>query len=120
MDPVLRAAAEAAGRVAPRVVVGIPVCVTDDEPGARERLAGVMARSASMPAYARQLAAEGLTDPVDLVVLGDEAAVLARLEAFAAAGMTELCANVVGTPEEQARTRAVLTGPGREIASGRD
>ena len=116
--PGLRAAATAAGRPEPRVVVGIPVCVTDDPAGARERLAAVMARSASMPAYARQMAAEGLTDPVDLVVLGDEAAVLDHLGAFAAAGMTELCANVVGTPEERARTEALLTGPARRIASG--
>lgn len=115
--PALRRAAETAGRPEPRVVVGIPVCVTDDVAGARERLAGIMARSASMPAYARQLAAEGLDDPCDLVVLGDEPTVLAHLERFAAAGMTELCANVVGTPEERARTDAVLVGPARRLAS---
>ena len=117
--PALRSAADAAGRPEPRVVVGIPVCVTDDVLGARERLAGVMARSASMPAYARQLAAEGLDDPCDLVVLGDEATVLAHLERFAAAGMTELCANVVGSPEERVRTEALLVGSARRIASAR-
>lgn len=114
--PALRIAADEAGRPAPRVVVGIPVCVTDDVAGARERVATVMARSASMPAYQRQMDAEGLTDPVDLVVLGDEETVAARLDAYGAAGMTELCANLVGSPEEQARTTAFLTGAWRETA----
>ena len=104
ITPALRAAAERGGRPAPRIVVGIPVCVTDDVPGARERLATMMARSASMPSYARQVAGEGLTDPVDLVVLGDEDSVTERLAAFVAAGMTDLCANVVGTVEERGRT----------------
>ena len=114
ITPRLSAAADANGRPAPRVVVGIPVCVTDDAAGARERLAGVMARSASMPAYARQLAAEGLDDPVDLVVLGAEEAVAARLGRYVAAGMTELCANVSGTAEERARTTRFLTGAWRD------
>lgn len=112
--PALRTAAERAGRPAPRIVVGIQVCVTGDEAGARERVAAVMARSAGMPAYQRQMAAEGLTDPVDLVVLGDEDAVTARLAAYADAGMTELCANIVGSPEEQERTTAFLTGAWRD------
>ena len=115
--PPLRAAAERAGRPAPRIVVGIQVCVTDDEAGARERVAAMMARSASMPAYQRQMTAEGLTDPVDLVVLGDEDAVADRFAAYADAGMTELCANVVGSPEEQARTTAFLTGAWRDTVA---
>jgi len=116
ITPALRAAAARAGRPEPRVVVGIPVCVTDDPDGARDRVRALMERSASMPAYARQLAAEGLTDPVDLVVLGAEAEVTERLAAYRAAGMTELCANLVGSAEERARTTAFLTGPGRADA----
>ncbi len=119
ITPGLVAAARAAGRPDPRVVVGIPVCVTDDVPAARDRLRSMMERSASMPSYARQVAAEGCTDPVDLVVLGDEAQVRERLERFAAAGMTELCANVVGTDEERARTDALLVTLGPALAAAR-
>jgi F420-dependent oxidoreductase-like protein len=108
--PRLRAAAEGAGRGAPRVIVGIPVCVTDDVAAARERLAPLLARGAMMPSYRRLVATEEVADPVDLVLLGDEAAVSERLAALAAAGMTELCANVVGVPEEQDRTRRFLAG----------
>ena len=107
--PPLRRAAEDAGRPAPRVIVGIPVCVTDDPTAARERLTPMMERVATMPSYARKVVAEGVDHPVDLVVLGDEARVAEHLGRFAEAGMTELCANVVGAPEEQQRTRAFLT-----------
>ena len=106
--PRLRAAAAGASRPAPRVAVGIPVCVTDDVVGARTRLASMMDRSATMPSYRRQVDAEGVDAPVDLVVLGDEVAVAAHLDRFRDAGMTELCANVVGNPEEKARTAAFL------------
>jgi hypothetical protein len=73
-----------------------------------------MARSAAMPAYRRQMAAEEVTDPVDLVVVGGEDAVAARLAAYCSAGMTGLCANLVGSDEERARTAAFLTGGWRD------
>lgn len=106
--PRLEAAAERAGRPAPRVVVGIQVCVTDDVAGGRERVAPMMGMSASLPIYERQLAAEGVSEPVDLALIGSEDHVLERLEQFRSAGMTELCAHVLGTDEERARTLAFL------------
>ena len=106
--PPLCRAAEDAGRPAPRVIVGLPVCVTDDPTAARERLTPMMERVATMPSYARKVVAEGVDHPVDLVVLGDEARVAEHLGRLAPAGMTELCANGVGTPEERPRTRAFL------------
>ncbi len=109
ITPRLHEAAEKASRPGPRVIVGIPVCVTDDALAARARLAPMMDRVATMPSYARKVAAESVADPVDLVVLGNEDRVGDHLSRFAASGMTELCANVVGTTEEQARTRAFLS-----------
>lgn len=113
VTPRIRAAADAVGRPDPRIVVGIPVCVTDDVDGARGRLAEMMTRVATMPSYRNKVDAEGVDAPVDLVVLGNEDSVSEQLDRLAAAGMTELCANVVGSPEEQARTRAHLAGLGR-------
>ena len=71
-------------------------------------MATYMNMAARMPAYARQLAIEGVAQPVDLAVVGSEAQVDAHLDRFAAAGMTELCANIVGAPEDVARTMAHL------------
>jgi 5,10-methylenetetrahydromethanopterin reductase len=104
----LRAVALEAGRPAPRVAVGIPVCVTDRPDAARARMSGYLDMAARMPAYRRQLDIEGVAQPVDLAVVGNEAEVDAHLDRFVAAGMTELCANIVGDPEETERTMAHL------------
>jgi len=106
--PLLRKAASAASRPEPRVIVGIPVCVTSDIAGARERLGPGMAGTARMASYARMVAAEGVAEPVDIALIGDEDEVAERIDGLAAAGMTELLANVLGDPDERARTRAYL------------
>ena len=106
--PRLREASAAASRAAPRVIVGIPVCVTSDVAGARERLGPGMAGTARMASYARMVAAEGVAEPVDIALIGDEDAVAERIDGLAAAGMTELLANVLGDADERARTRAFL------------
>ena len=106
--PALRSAAEGAGRPEPRVVVGLPVCVTDDVAGARQRLEPMVTGPMHMPSYKRMVAAEGLDDPVDLILLGDEHAVAERIAGLEAAGATELLANVVGDHEERLRALALL------------
>jgi hypothetical protein len=67
-----------------------------------------MERSSMMPSYHRQMHDEGLTDPVDLAVVGDASVVAQRLRDFEAAGMTELCADVVGSAADQRLTREFL------------
>lgn len=104
----LQVAAAEAGRPSPRVAVGIPVCVTDDAVATRAHMAIYMDMAARMPAYARQLEIEGVAQPSDLAVVGSEAEVDAHLDRFTAAGMTELCANIVGAPDDVARTMAHL------------
>jgi F420-dependent oxidoreductase-like protein len=108
IGPALRRAAEMDGRPEPRLIVGLPICVTDDEGCARERLAPMMNESAKMPAYQRTLEEEGVTDPVDLALVGREDQVRETLEGIFDAGATEFLANVVGTQDEQARTRELL------------
>jgi 5,10-methylenetetrahydromethanopterin reductase len=107
--PRVAAAAETSGRPAPRVIVGLPVCVTDDVAGARERLSPMMAGPVHLSSYRRMVAAEGIDDPVDLVVMGGEDTVASRVDGLAAAGATELLANVVGEPDERLRTLDLLS-----------
>jgi 5,10-methylenetetrahydromethanopterin reductase len=106
--PRLVAAADAAGGPSPRVIVGLPVCVTDDVAAARQRLAPMMAGPVHMNSYRRMVEAEGIADPVDLVIMGDEATVAARIEGLGEAGATELLANVVGGRDERLRGLALL------------
>jgi F420-dependent oxidoreductase-like protein len=109
--PSIRAAAEAAGRPAPRVVAGLPIAVTDD-PGEARNVAGKTFRGyGALPSYRAMLDREGAAGPGDIVVAGDEAAVSAQLDALAAAGVTDLMAVpfAVGDAEPSlARTFALL------------
>ncbi len=106
--PTIRAASAAASRPTPRIVVGLPVCATDQRDDARDHIRPMILRSAAMPSYQRMLSLERLDDPVDLAIIGSADEVTERLGALATIGATEVLANVVGTPAEQARTRDLL------------
>jgi F420-dependent oxidoreductase-like protein len=106
--PALTEAATKAGRPAPRVVVGLPVCVTDDVDAVRSRGDRVFAMYGQLPAYRAMLDREGLAGPGEVIVAGDEAAVRDQLEALRAGGATDLVASPFGSADETARTRALL------------
>lgn len=113
--PTLRAAAEAAGRDATRVVAALPVCVTDDVAGAHERAAAVFQIYGQLPSYRAMLDREGAAGPADLAIAGGEAEVEDRIRALADIGVTDFAAvEFPGNPDEAARTRAVVA----RIAAG--
>lgn len=106
--PAITAAAEAAGRPAPRVGVGLPVCVTDDAAAARENAATLFAMYGTLPSYRAMLDREGAAGPEDVAVVGDEAAVGDALDHLGSIGASDFVANIFGAPEECDRTRAFL------------
>jgi 5,10-methylenetetrahydromethanopterin reductase len=106
--PTITEAAAAAGRPAPRVVCILPVCVTNDPDGARERAARVFAIYGELPSYRAMLDREGASGPGDVAIVGDEDAVGAQIRALSDAGVTDFVAGEYGRGEEAARTRAVL------------
>lgn len=106
--PAIAAAAQAAGRPAPRVVAGLPVCVTDDIGAAQALARKQFAAYSDVPSYRAMLDREGAADASDVALVGDEATIGERLDRLAAAGATEFMACVFGSPEEQARTVAFL------------
>ncbi len=111
--PTITAAASRAGRGAPRIIAGLPVCVTDNPGAARDAVRPRIEGAARMPSYRRQLTAEGLEDVADLAIVGDASTVAARVEDLAEMGVTELMADVFGSGDEPQETRRVLTGLGR-------
>jgi F420-dependent oxidoreductase-like protein len=113
--PRLREAAGRAGRPAPRVIVGLPVCVTEDAAGARAEVGRRMAAAAALPSYRRALAAEGVTAPEQIAVVGDADHVAERIVELADAGATELLANLIGPEGTGAATIEVL---GRLVRAG--
>ncbi|OAA27517.1 F420-dependent oxidoreductase, MSMEG_4879 family [Frankia sp. EI5c] len=110
--PRVRAAAEAAGRPAPRVVAGLPVCVHDDEQEARAAVAAGATVYANVPAYQRIMAVGGVDGPADAAIVGDEKSVEAQLRALLDAGATDIHAHIVPAgPDLRAslkRTRGLL------------
>lgn len=105
--PRIAEAAKAAGRPAPRIAVGVPVAVTDDAGAVRERMAGDLRVYSRLPSYQRMLETEAAARPVDVAVVGDEAAVERGLRAYAAAGATDLLvmAFPLGTDDAAKATR---------------
>jgi F420-dependent oxidoreductase-like protein len=109
--PRITEAAAAAGRPAPRIVVGLPIAVADDVGAARERARHVFRMYGMMPSYRAMLDREGVAAPGDVGIVGDEDGVGEQLQQLAAIGVTEFLAApfaAAKTPDSLARTRALL------------
>ena len=106
--PTICEAAQAAGRSAPRIVAGVPICVTEQPDAARERAARDYAVYGQLPSYRAMLDHEGLGGPQDLALIGTADEVAARIETFREAGVTTLAASEFGSPDERAATRQLL------------
>jgi F420-dependent oxidoreductase-like protein len=110
--PSITAAAKDAGRSAPRVVVGLPTCVTDDADAARAAAAQGFAMYGTLPNYKRMLDKEGVAGPADVAIVGNEVAVETQIRALASAGATDLDAAIFPSGPDAgasiARTRALL------------
>jgi len=107
--PTITAAAEAAGRPAPRVIAALPVCVTDDVAAAHERAAAVFAIYGQLPSYRAMLDREGAAGPADIAITGSAAEVADRVRALADIGVTDFAAvEFPGNADEAAATREVL------------
>lgn len=108
----LRAASQAAGRAMPRVVVSLPVCVTDDVAAAREVAARQFSVYGYLPVYRACLDAEGAAGPADIALIGGEREVEEGIRRMASAGASDFYAGVFadgaagGT--SMARSRALL------------
>jgi alkanesulfonate monooxygenase SsuD/methylene tetrahydromethanopterin reductase-like flavin-dependent oxidoreductase (luciferase family) len=103
--PSITAAAEKAGKPGPRVVVALPVAVTDTPDEARELAGNVFSIYNGLPSYRAMLDKEGAEGPSDVAIVGDEATVRAKIDDVVSEGATEF---VAVTFHEQERTKALL------------
>jgi len=117
--PGIRRAAERAGRPAPRVVVALPIALTEDPAAAREAVSKLFAIYTAIPSYAGMLAREGASDPADVALLGDERSLrqgLARLHDLGATDFAAVCAPT--DPGAVERTLALLSDVSRSGSPG--
>ncbi len=107
--PLITAAASAAGRPAPRVVVALPAIVTDDESDGRAKADEQLAGYGNIPVYRAVLDREGVAGPADVSVVGNEVSVSAQLRRLADIGATDFVAIPTGTADDRRRTLAHLS-----------
>jgi F420-dependent oxidoreductase-like protein len=122
--PRITKAADNAGRPAPRIVAGIPVCLcaANEVDAARERANRILGEAEVSPNYQRLLDYGDARDVGDICAAGDEAAILKRMRRFADAGVTDLSVRLlpIGTGRDELvaskhRTRDVLAGLAAEF-----
>ena len=109
--PRIGSSAEAHGRASPRVCVGLPTAVCDDEAAGRRQAAEAYERYGQLVNYRRVLDIEGVEGPSEVAVIGNEDALRRQLEEFAAGGATDFMANIFALPgdgESDQRTYAAL------------
>jgi F420-dependent oxidoreductase-like protein len=110
--PRLSAAAAKAGRPKPRIVVGLPVAVTDDAAAAREAAARIFQIYGGLPSYRAMLDREGAEGPADVAVVGDAASVGEQIERLRDIGVTDYLATPYphgkDGPASVERTREVI------------
>ncbi|MGW0969981.1 TIGR03564 family F420-dependent LLM class oxidoreductase [Streptomyces sp. NPDC002516] len=104
---ITRAAAEAS-RPAPRVVAGLPVCVTGNPRKARQVAAQQFTPYIGVPAYQRVLARDGATEPAEVALVGSAVEIGEQLAELADVGVTDLMAQPFGDPDELAATCELL------------
>jgi alkanesulfonate monooxygenase SsuD/methylene tetrahydromethanopterin reductase-like flavin-dependent oxidoreductase (luciferase family) len=104
--PRITRSATAAGKPAPRVVVGLPIAVCADPDAGRERAARLFGAYNAIPTYQRIMARGGDAAPEAVAIVGTESEVLARLRAYADAGATDLCAAPLGLDTDPDWSRA--------------
>ncbi|MFE6690472.1 LLM class F420-dependent oxidoreductase [Streptomyces sp. NPDC057743] len=93
--PAVTAAAEAAGRPAPRIVAMVHGVVTDDVEAVRATVTENLAFYEQIPSYARVIELSGAQRAVDVAVIGDEETVAAEVQRYRDAGASEVV--LVGT-----------------------
>jgi len=104
----LRATARDAGRPEPRVVVSLPMCVTDDAVAAKERINRRLGSVSDFPSYQRALDAERADSVAEISLVGDEGTVVDALRRLEDLGVTEFAAMVMGNRDERAATMDAL------------
>jgi F420-dependent oxidoreductase-like protein len=115
--PRITKAASEAGRPAPRIVAGIPVCLCQpsEVDAARDRANRILQEAEISPNYQRLLDRGDARGVGDILAAGDESAIAARLKRFADAGVTDVSVRLLPIGEgrdelvaSKRRTREVV------------
>jgi alkanesulfonate monooxygenase SsuD/methylene tetrahydromethanopterin reductase-like flavin-dependent oxidoreductase (luciferase family) len=100
--PQIRMAAAEAGRPAPRIVVGLPVAVHDDNDEARAAYLAGPGVYAATPNYQRVVAAGGFDTAAQVAIVGDEPSVTKQLQSLIDVGANDIWAGIFAVGDDPA------------------
>ncbi|MFT4518710.1 MAG: 5,10-methylenetetrahydromethanopterin reductase [Halioglobus sp.] len=107
--PTIGAAAEKAGRVAPRIIATLPICVTKDPGAIRSQISKTLSMYGQLPSYKAMFEREGVSEPGDLALVGSASEVEDSLAKLMESGVTDYAASVFATSSgEHVQTRELL------------
>jgi F420-dependent oxidoreductase-like protein len=110
--PSVVAAANDAGRPAPRVLISLPILLTDDRAAGVDRANDEFAVYGRLPAYQAVLSREGAS-PGEVALVGDERELTKAIGRLRDVGVTDFQATPFGDPDTAERTIEFLsTRPG--------
>ncbi|CAN5677562.1 LLM class F420-dependent oxidoreductase [soil metagenome] len=122
--PRINKAADNAGRPAPRIVAGIPVCLcaNSEIDSAKERANRILSEAETSPNYQKLLDRGDARNVGDLCAAGDPGSILARFKQFADAGVTDLSVRLlpIGDTRDELiaskyRTREMIAELAKEL-----
>ncbi|MFC8528075.1 MULTISPECIES: LLM class F420-dependent oxidoreductase [Nocardia] len=122
--PKISKAAADAGRPAPRIVAGLPVCLcaADQVDEAKARANRILGEAEVSPNYQRLLEQGDARDIGDLCIAGDEETIAAGLRRYAEAGATDLSIRLLPIGDDRdtlvaskRRTREMIAVLAREL-----
>ena len=97
--PALAAAAEGAGKPAPRVVGGYPIALTAKPDEARVAVGKGLRIYGRQPSYRDMLDREGVGGPQDIAILGDESLLRGEIKRLEDMGVTHFNAAIMGVED---------------------
>lgn len=110
--PKICKAAIDSGKPKPKIIVALPVCVTDNKERAIVEAGKYFGRYGELPSYRAMIDLEKVETPAELAVIGNEEEVEEELRLYAESGATEIAAQIfpeiIDDNESVMRTRSVL------------
>ncbi|MEM7018748.1 MAG: TIGR03564 family F420-dependent LLM class oxidoreductase [Pseudomonadota bacterium] len=116
--PSINESAAKHNRPTPQIVATLPVCVTSQEDSIRSRISKTLGMYIQLPSYQAMFEREGVSEPGELALVGEEAKVQSSIAELKEAGVTEFIPTTfVTNGEERERTWALLKQINAELAA---
>ena len=104
--PKITQSAHDTGKASPRIIAGLPLCVTDNKGNGFQEASRHFGRYGELPSYRSMINRENAESPAELAVIGNEQEIEEKLRQYAASGTTEIAAQIF--PETPGNKDSIL------------